>query len=142
MAQKRLASPQEVRAARKVTDEGLRMVGSALYGARKHRRYSLRQVQQQTGVPNAHLSQIERGGIRNPKPELLWRLSEFYGLNYDLLAGWAGYEPRLARLRGELLDAVAELDGDELAAALREVKRIRGGQSSGPGDGAHPREPG
>ena len=43
-------------------------LGEVLRRARKYRGYSLRQVQERTGILNAHLSQIERGHIRRPIP--------------------------------------------------------------------------
>lgn len=69
-------------------------LGRILHNARKHRGYTLRDVERHLQVPNAHLSQIERGKIRRPDPAVLWTLAEFFGLDYDLLLQWAGYYDR------------------------------------------------
>jgi transcriptional regulator with XRE-family HTH domain len=65
-------------------------VGETLRQARRHRGWSLREVERRTGRPNAYLSQIERGVIRNPDPHVLWELAELYRLNFGLLAEWSG----------------------------------------------------
>lgn len=65
-------------------------VGETLRQARRHRGWSLREVERRTGRPNAYLSQIERGVIRNPDPHVLWELAELYTLNFGLLAEWSG----------------------------------------------------
>ena len=67
------------------------VLGDILRRARQHQGLSLRQVEQRTGVSNAHLSQIERGAIRRPDPAILMNLAELYGLNYELIAEWSGY---------------------------------------------------
>lgn len=67
-------------------------LGSTLHRARKHQGCSLRRVEAATGIPNAHLSQIESGKIGRPGPELIWKLAEFYRLDFALLARMAGHE--------------------------------------------------
>ena len=51
-------------------------LGDILRQARGHRQLTLRQVEQRISLPNAHLSQIERGSIRRPDPAILMDLAE------------------------------------------------------------------
>ena len=67
------------------------VLGQILKRARLHRGLSLRDVERRTGIPNAHLSQIERGVIRKPDPAIVFELASTYGLDFALLAEWAGY---------------------------------------------------
>lgn len=66
-------------------------LGAILKRARGHRGLKLREVEALTGVPNPHLSQIERGLIKKPDAVLLWKLCELYSLDYGLVAQWTGY---------------------------------------------------
>lgn len=52
---------------------------------------SLRSVEEQTGISNAYLSQLEHGRIRQPSPVILHKLSELYGVAYVKLMRLAGY---------------------------------------------------
>jgi transcriptional regulator with XRE-family HTH domain len=110
------------------SDEATTRLGEVLRRARSHRGYSLRQVEERTGILNAHLSQIERGQIRRPDAALLWRLSELYALNYDLLAYWAGYTDRPGSNAPELATAIrllSDLDAEDLDEALRVIDRLQ-----------------
>lgn len=65
-------------------------LGRLLRSARNHRRLTLREVEEATGIPNPHLSQIERGVIRRPDQEIVWKLSRLYHLDFHLLWQWMG----------------------------------------------------
>jgi HTH-type transcriptional regulator, competence development regulator len=65
--------------------------GKILRIARSRRQWSLRDVERRTGIPNAHLSQIERGRIRQPDIKIIWTLSELYELDFAKMAGWSGH---------------------------------------------------
>ena len=62
----------------------------ALRRARLHRGWTLREVERLTSRPNAYLSQVERGVIRQPDPAVIWQLADLYNLNFDLLMEWSG----------------------------------------------------
>ena len=66
-------------------------VGDIFRHARRHRGWSLRDVERRTGIPNPHLSQIERGQIRQPEAGTLWALSELYSLDFTKIAIWSGH---------------------------------------------------
>jgi len=106
------------------------VLGDILRRARQHQGLSLRQVEQRTGVSNAHLSQIERGAIRRPDPAILMNLAELYGLNYELVAEWSDYlEPEGPRgssaLAGMALRLFVELDPVAQSQALEYLEKLR-----------------
>jgi HTH-type transcriptional regulator, competence development regulator len=106
------------------------ILGDILRRARQHQGLSLRQVEQRTGVSNAHLSQIERGAIRRPDPAILMNLAELYGLNYELVAEWSGYleteGPRGSNaLAGIALRLFVELDPVAQSQALEYLEKLR-----------------
>jgi transcriptional regulator with XRE-family HTH domain len=106
------------------------ILGQVLRRARLHRHYSLRDVESRTGIPNPHLSQIERGQIRKPDPALIWRLAELYDLDFGLLAEWAGHRSSAAsRSNATRLDAamriLSELDESQLEDVLRQLESVR-----------------
>ena len=57
---------------------------------------SLRDVENETKVSNAYLSQLETGKTSNPSPEVLYKLAGYYKIPYESLmkaAGYLGKEP-------------------------------------------------
>jgi transcriptional regulator with XRE-family HTH domain len=66
-------------------------LGQELRAARNARGLSLRDVERQTTIHNAHLSQIETDSIGRPDLAILWELSTFYGIDYAKLMRLAGY---------------------------------------------------
>lgn len=113
------------------------VLGDVLRHARLHRQLTLRQVERQIGIPNAYLSQIERGVIRQPNPSVLMELAELYELNYGLIAEWAGYldaSPSRGggQLAGLALRLFVELDP---AAQLEAVDYLESLRNRGPNEG-------
>lgn len=66
-------------------------LGTYLRALRESRQLTLRAVQEQCGISNAYLSQLETGKIRQPSPSGLYKLSEVYSVPYDELMKRAGY---------------------------------------------------
>lgn len=66
-------------------------LGERLAAVRRERGWSLRRVEADTGIRNAHLSQIETGAIERPEPGILWTLAAAYGLGFDDLMRLAGH---------------------------------------------------
>lgn len=68
-------------------------LGQYLASIRTARRLTLRQVEEATNkeVSNAYLSQIENDKIKQPSPNILHSLSEFYSIDYVNLMEMAGY---------------------------------------------------
>ncbi len=60
-------------------------LGKYLQKLRKEKGKSLRQVEQETSVNNAHLSQLENGKIKNPSKDLIKKLENYYGFDVKKL---------------------------------------------------------
>jgi HTH-type transcriptional regulator, competence development regulator len=75
-------------------------LGKVLRDARKAKGLSLRQLEADVGVSNAHLSQLETGVIEKPSMALLFSLSEALDLDYANLLDLAGYTEPLKRTPG------------------------------------------
>lgn len=105
-------------------------LGRELAKARDKKGWSLRDVERQTGIHNAHLSQIEKGHIERPSMAILWRLARLYGLDYQhlmRLAGHATDKPSAdtRRMQGAALHAIEDLDASELREALEFLEELR-----------------
>ena len=68
-------------------------LGGVLSDLRTTRGFTLRQVEEATGnaVSNAYLSQLERGRVQKPSPNVLQRLAAIYAVPYASLMEKAGY---------------------------------------------------
>ena len=83
-------------------------LGPRLKAARKDRKWTLREAEKHSGVPNAHISQVETGAIRHPGMGVLTRLAVAYDIPlYELVAlggradfGMIGEDGRLASYEG------------------------------------------
>jgi len=61
-------------------------IGVRLRQERERLGWSLREAERRSGVPNAHISQIETGAIQRPELATLAPLAAAYGLSLDELA--------------------------------------------------------
>ena len=68
------------------------MLGQFLKQLRKSVKKTLRTVEAETGISNAHLSQLENDKIKKPAPELLEKLARYYSINSSELLSKAGYD--------------------------------------------------
>ena len=66
-------------------------LGTFLASARNKLEMTLRAVEEETGISNAYLSQLEHGKIKTPAPQNLYKLAELYQVPYELLMELAGY---------------------------------------------------
>lgn len=68
-------------------------LGEYLKKIRKIKNYTLRKVEKMSGgkISNAYLSQIERGYVKKPSPNILFLLAEIYGDSYERLMNLSGY---------------------------------------------------
>lgn len=97
---------------------------------RRDRGLSLRDVEEETGIKNAHLSQIETGAIDRPAPNLLYELSVAYDLDFKKLLRLAGHTPGTSTKRGVMLNAafraLDELTPSQQAEAVAYLEGLRG----------------
>jgi transcriptional regulator with XRE-family HTH domain len=66
-------------------------IGDALRRIRLLAGKTLRDVERETGVSNAYLSQLENGSTKNPSPQILFKLSASLGVPYESLMELAGH---------------------------------------------------
>jgi HTH-type transcriptional regulator, competence development regulator len=66
-------------------------LGQLLKAARQGKKLTLRAVEEQAGVSNAYLSQLESGKVRQPSPVVLHNLSQLYEISYADTMAMAGY---------------------------------------------------
>ena len=69
-------------------------LGKILKEARELKRLSLRELEIQSGISNAYLSQLENDKIKKPSANTLYRLSELFNMNFDDLMVAAGIVER------------------------------------------------
>jgi len=107
-------------------------LGDELRALREVKKKSLRQVEEETGVSNAYLSQLERGVAENPSPHLLHKLAEYYEAPYEALMIAAGYvRPAPSGKSGrvpsslEILLKSAKLNHEEQEEVKRYVRYLK-----------------
>jgi transcriptional regulator with XRE-family HTH domain len=111
-------------------------LGDLLRQERTARKWSLRDVEEKTGIHNAHLSQIESGAIARPAPNLLFTLAAVYDLRYDDLMRLAGHlkadgaKQSRRSLHGAALHALEELTPKEQRRVLEYMKSLRADRAS------------
>jgi transcriptional regulator with XRE-family HTH domain len=66
-------------------------LGEELRAARARRDWSLRDVAARSAFNSGYLSLLERGQVKEPKPNVLRRLADAYEEPFELLMTWAGY---------------------------------------------------
>ena len=94
-------------------------LGVELQLVRNLRKLSLREVEAVTGISNAYLSQLENDKIKKPSPHILYKLSQIYGLDYQLIMECAGYAGPKAdssgpkTLQGAALFSTKDLTSEE-----------------------------
>lgn len=75
-------------------------LGRTIKEARKAKGLSLRALEQETKIPNAHLSQLETGTIGQPSMAVLFAISEALDVDFQKLLRLAGLaEPASAGSR-------------------------------------------
>ncbi len=65
--------------------------GEYIKAIRESKGLTLRDVEKQTDISNAYLSQLETSKIKQPSPITLFKLAELYGIKYEVLMEKVGY---------------------------------------------------
>jgi transcriptional regulator with XRE-family HTH domain len=107
-------------------------LGALLADLRKAKGLSLRQVEEATNkeVSNAYVSQLEKGKIKKPSPNVLHCLAEVYALPYEALMEKAGYlMPSRDKARGRrkrlAVFAIDDLTAEEEEDLLKYLAFLR-----------------
>lgn len=66
-------------------------LGEELRSIRGMRGMTLREVEQRSGISNGYLTQLENNRIKEPSPNILYKLSQTYDVPYRQLMEAAGY---------------------------------------------------
>ena len=106
-------------------------LSGVLADLRRAKGLSLRQVEEASGkaVSNAYLSQLEKGKIKKPSPNVLHSLAEVYAVPYEALMEKAGYllpsEERGGRRRRLAAFAIDDLTAEEEEELLKYLAFLR-----------------
>jgi HTH-type transcriptional regulator, competence development regulator len=107
-------------------------LGSLLADLRTAKGLSLRQVEEATdkAVSNAYLSQLEKGKIKKPSPNVLHNLAAVYAVPYETLMEKAGYllpaeGPGSGRRRRLTAFAIDDLTAEEEEELLKYLAFLR-----------------
>jgi len=109
-------------------------LGEYLRRVRKERRFTLRAVEEKTGISNAYLSQIETGKIVKPSPSVLHKMAELYEISYEHLMKTAGYPVASSNHETVVfrsstgLEEITKEEEKELLAYLRFIRGRRSGK--------------
>jgi Predicted transcriptional regulators len=106
--------------------------GEYFKALRESKGLTLREVEKQTDVSNAYLSQIESSKIKQPSPTTLYKLAEFYGVKYEVLMEKVGYPVPQANSstltnssQNTVLNRLGEVSKEEEMELLEYLKFIR-----------------
>ena len=107
----------------------MKSLGSTLKELREIHRFTLRQVEEATGISNAYLSQLENDKIAKPSANVLYKLSNICNVELDTLLAAAGIIEKKSS-SNKLLNAVAlssdsSLTKEEEEALLDYLRFIR-----------------
>lgn len=102
---------------------------------------TLREVESATGISNGYLSQLESDAVKQPSPNHLHKLADFYRLDYAYLMELAGYVAprRVAASHGggapvnfPGLDELTEEDRKKIQAYIEDLRDARRVRAMGP----------
>lgn len=111
----------------------MRSLAETLRHIRGVRGYSLREVEKETGISNAYLSQLENGNTLHPSPHVLQKLAGYYEVPYESLMADAGYlqpaaEGGRPKARASAIEAAlmtAKLTDDEQLKVAEFIEFLR-----------------
>jgi transcriptional regulator with XRE-family HTH domain len=103
-------------------------LGRFLRAARDAKALSLRDVERSTEISNAYLSQVESGRIKEPSPNVLFKLAELYQVDYAEVMDLAGYpSPKLGRRKTEgALSRLGPITAEEAGQLSEYLAFLRG----------------
>jgi len=106
--------------------------GEYIKALREAKNMTLREVERLADVSNAYLSQLESGKVKQPSPLTLYKLSEIYGVSYELLMEKVGYPVSNSKeglhkeaYKNSIAYRVGSISDDEELELLNYLKFIR-----------------
>mgnify|MGYP003522831600 CR=1 FL=1 len=103
-------------------------LGQVIKELREGMRFSLRTVEEVTGISNAYLSQLENDKAKKPSANRLLKLSELYKIDFGYLLSLAGIvenESAANKAFGEYVFSKEILTKDEEEELLQYLKFMR-----------------
>jgi len=85
----------------------MKSLGKTLKELRDIQQFTLRQVEEATGISNAYLSQLENDKISKPSANVLYKLSNIYNVELNTLLAAAGIIEKQAAPPNKLLNSIA-----------------------------------
>lgn len=104
--------------------------GEYFKALRESKSMTLREVERKADVSNAYLSQLESGKIKQPSPITLHKLSELYGVKYEILMEKVGYptskpKERINQREPSISYRVGSITNEEEIELINYLKFIR-----------------
>ncbi len=93
----------------------MKSLGETLKEARELAGFTLKQVEEATGISNAYMSQVENSKIKKPSANVLHKLSQVYNIDIENLLFAAGVIKESNAQKTNLLNSVA-LSAEPLSA--------------------------
>lgn len=108
----------------------MKTLGQVLKAIREKSKKTLREVEESTGISNAYLSQLENDKIKRPSANVLYKLSDLYEIELDVLLSAAGIiEKQKSNIQSEFQKKVAlfadKLSPDEEKEILNFIEYLR-----------------
>lgn len=100
-------------------------LGERLRQARADKGLSLRDIEREWGINSGYLSQLERGEVTSPTPNVLQKVARAYGQPVGVLMQWAGYiEEDPAGISPNARRALSYIGEDVTEAELKALKAV------------------
>lgn len=107
----------------------MKSLGRTLKDSRELISFTLRQVEDATGISNAYLSQLENDKIKKPSANVLYKLASIYNIELDILLEASGIIEKQSPRKSKLLNTIAlsseSLSQDEEQALLEYLRYLR-----------------
>jgi transcriptional regulator with XRE-family HTH domain len=113
----------------------MKSLGKTLKDKRELIPFTLRQVEEATGISNAYLSQLENDKIKKPSANVLYKVASLYNIDLNDLLSAAGVIEKRDPSKSKLLNTAAlsanELTSEEEQALLDYLKYFRYNKRNG-----------
>jgi transcriptional regulator with XRE-family HTH domain len=105
----------------------MKTLGQTLKEARELIPFTLRQVEEATGISNAYNSQLENDKIKKPSANVLYKLSNLYRISLDdlLLAAGIIKENQKIKDTGKAIKNLTPKEHDQLIQYLRFLRNTK-----------------
>lgn len=107
----------------------MKTLGKTLKEAREQAFFTLKQVEEATGISNAYISQLENEKIKKPSANVLHKLATVYNIELQVLLAAAGIIEESDTPKTRMLNSIAlsaqQLSQDEEEALMKYLKFLR-----------------